>query len=216
MDDATPVADPPTSRQARRRERTRRALVSAMRALLAEKDVSEIRISEIAERADVGFGSFYNHFAAKEDAVEAVVAEVLETVSTSIIRRSTDAADPARAVAIAHREFIGLVWSDPRTARVLVHLDRAHSLFEAALVPRAREVLLEGVRTGRFDDRDVDTALIATVGATLALMRALLDGRLERGAEIDSATRLLLSLGVPRDDAVAIAAAPLSPRSDAG
>jgi len=209
VDDQTPVDDAPTSRQARRRERTRRALVTAMRELLAEKDASDIRIGEIAERADVGFGSFYNHFTSKEDAVEAVVAEVLAVVSASIIDRSTAGDDPAVAVSIAHRAFIGLVWSDPRTARVLVHLDRAHSLFEEALVPRARDVLDAGIRGGRFDDRDVDATLIATVGATLALMRALLDGRLERGAEVDSAERLLLSLGVPRDEAIAIAAVPL-------
>ncbi|MGZ5311085.1 MAG: helix-turn-helix domain-containing protein, partial [Solirubrobacterales bacterium] len=53
-------------RQQRRRERTRGRLLEAARDLFAEQGVEATTIAAIAERADVGFGSFYNHFESKD------------------------------------------------------------------------------------------------------------------------------------------------------
>lgn len=49
----------------RRRERTRNALLGAAQRFLAEGR-SAVGIQEIADAADVGFGSFCNHFESKE------------------------------------------------------------------------------------------------------------------------------------------------------
>ena len=69
----TPVRD----RHARRREQTRAKLVEAARTLFARHGVDTTRINEITDEADVGFGSFYNHFDSKEAIVEAVLAETM-------------------------------------------------------------------------------------------------------------------------------------------
>ncbi len=63
-----------TSRYTRRRQQTRDALLGAARALIAEGRASEASIQEITDRADVGFGSFYNHFDTKAE-LFAVAAE---------------------------------------------------------------------------------------------------------------------------------------------
>jgi AcrR family transcriptional regulator len=47
------------------------------RTLFARQGVENTRINEITEEADVGFGSFYNHFDSKEAIVEAVVEETV-------------------------------------------------------------------------------------------------------------------------------------------
>jgi hypothetical protein len=62
---------PPPDRQARRRERTRARLVEAAKTLFARQGVDNTRINEITDEADVGFGSFYNHFESKEAIVDA-------------------------------------------------------------------------------------------------------------------------------------------------
>src|SRR6476619_801126 len=54
-----------TSRLHRRKARTRAALVRAAQALLADGRVN-IPVAEITQAADVGLGSFYNHFQSKE------------------------------------------------------------------------------------------------------------------------------------------------------
>jgi TetR/AcrR family transcriptional regulator, transcriptional repressor for nem operon len=61
----TQPGDAPRSRQQRRKERTRAALVHAAQALLAAGK-TDVPIAEITQAADVGTGSFYNHFESKE------------------------------------------------------------------------------------------------------------------------------------------------------
>ena len=61
------------SRQERRKARTRRKLIEAAQDLLAERGTTDVSIQEITERADVGFGSFYNHFETKSELFEVAV-----------------------------------------------------------------------------------------------------------------------------------------------
>jgi AcrR family transcriptional regulator len=51
----------------RRSQRTRRALVTALMALILEKSYRRISIREILERADVGRSTFYAHYKNKDD-----------------------------------------------------------------------------------------------------------------------------------------------------
>ena len=66
------------SRLDRRKARTRQALIDAAVRLIATGRGERASIQEITEAADVGFGSFYNHFASKEELFEAASLEVLE------------------------------------------------------------------------------------------------------------------------------------------
>ena len=62
----------------RRRAKTRAALVEAAQAFLAEGQTGA-PIQKVTERADVGIGTFYNHFASKEELFEVAVREAVET-----------------------------------------------------------------------------------------------------------------------------------------
>src|SRR5581483_11124334 len=66
------MIDPTVSRVARKRLQARSRLIEAASAVIAERGVEGLRLRELADRADVGFGSFYTHFASKEELVEAV------------------------------------------------------------------------------------------------------------------------------------------------
>ena len=57
---------PRASRLDRRKARTRQALIDAAVRLIAEGRGERASIAEITEEADIGFGSFYNHFDSKE------------------------------------------------------------------------------------------------------------------------------------------------------
>src|SRR6476661_2837885 len=73
-DNTMPVMTTAPDRRARRREETRARLVEAAKALFARQGVDNTRIQEITDEADVGFGSFYNHFQSKEALIEAGLA----------------------------------------------------------------------------------------------------------------------------------------------
>ena len=194
------------TRGERRREITRRKLLDAGRALIGERGVAGLRIQEITELADVALGSFYNYFPAKEDLVEAVVAESLSSLAAATLPAEWDDADPAEVVAAANMRFVQLAGEDPEFARLVVNLVHADDLFLAATYPYARTALERGIDDGRFVVADIEVALTAIIGAALALIRELLAGRHKPGAELAFAGLVLASLGLNPREAAEVAA----------
>jgi len=62
-----------TTRTERRRRHTHDVLLNAGFEIVGERGVSGWPISDVAERADVALGSFYNHFADREDFIDALI-----------------------------------------------------------------------------------------------------------------------------------------------
>jgi AcrR family transcriptional regulator len=70
---------PGASRLDRRKARTRQALIDAAVRLIAEGRGERASIAEITEEADIGFGSFYNHFDSKEQLFGTASGELLDS-----------------------------------------------------------------------------------------------------------------------------------------
>ncbi len=193
-----------------RRQRTRAQLIEAARGLIAEHGLPGLKIADIAKRGGVALGSFYNHFASRDELVEAVVEAHLVALATSALAIG-DEADPAVVVSVATRRFVRLAYDDPDLARLAVNLnhDNARALRVAA--PFAMEALGRGIASGRFEvvDEQVSFALIG--GGTLALMHAILSG--DTGAQDHAdeafAEAALRSLGVDGEEARAVSRRPL-------
>src|SRR5260221_127335 len=125
--------------------------------------------------ADVGLGSFYNHFESKEDLVAAVIMESVAGLAETVATKLSDDQDPAEQVAFAIRRFVSLAYDDPGFAQMLVHLNHADALFATTVKPFARVVMEDGIASGRLDPPDLAVALTTTVGGALALMRGIAD-----------------------------------------
>ena len=76
---------PAAGRLDRRKARTRAALVEAAQVLLAEGRTN-VAVTTITEAADLGTGSFYNHFASKD----ALAIEALHQYQSRSVWRTTD------------------------------------------------------------------------------------------------------------------------------
>jgi AcrR family transcriptional regulator len=200
----------PVGRRDRRRERTRSRLTGAARTLIAEKGVAGLRIADITEVADVGRGSFYNYFESKDDVVEAVVSESLQTLATVALTTLPDDEDPAVRACIADRRFIRLASEDREFARLLVNLHHGDDLFIAATLPYARMTLQPGIDEGRFDITSLEVTLIMLAGSAFALIRAILNGNAPADADQAHAESILRLLGVPAGQARAISRRPLT------
>ncbi|MFI9812533.1 TetR/AcrR family transcriptional regulator [Saccharothrix variisporea] len=207
----------PATRTERRKALTRRKLIDAARRILAGDTHSTASIQDITDAADVGFGSFYNHFSSKAELFETAVSEVLEELGQLLDELSTTVDDPAVAFAqslrLATRHGISL----PETAQVLVRHGMAYIDADAGLAPRALRDIEAGVASGRFLVRDTRLALATTAGALLAVLHlslthpdAVTDATCDEAAE-----QLLRMLGVPPEEAHEIATAPL-PALDQG
>src|SRR5271167_1260922 len=115
--EAAPSAEarsaPHRDRHTRRREKTRRRLLDAARALFARQGVENTRINEITDEADVGFGSFYNHFDSKEAIAETLFADAVAAQGAAIQEITAKLEDPAEVLSAAHRHFVRLARTDP-------------------------------------------------------------------------------------------------------
>ena len=199
----------PIGRHTRRREQTRAKLIGAARTLFARQGVDNTRINEITDEADVGFGSFYNHFDSKDAIVGAVLEETVAAHGAAIDAMTQGIEDPAEVVSVAHRYFVNLARSDPDWGWLLVRLDVSHDVALAALGPFAKRDLSRGIKAGRFRVADERLALLASGGAMLAVMRGVLDGRLRRNADVLHAEGVLRLLGLSAADAAEVAGRPL-------
>lgn len=130
-----PTSAPPKNRFERRRAETRQALVRAARQILAETGDTSASIQAIAERADVGFGSFYNHFESKTELFDAAVTDALDEFGQVIDERVQGITDPAELVAAGFRLTAQMADSHPELMRILrdrglaqIHTDRGLAL----------------------------------------------------------------------------------------
>ncbi|MFJ8623190.1 TetR/AcrR family transcriptional regulator [Kitasatospora sp. NPDC093550] len=206
-----PSSAPPSNRFERRRAETRGALIRAARQILAESGDAGASIQAIAERADVGFGSFYNHFESKAELFDAAVVDALEEFGQQSDERLTGIEDPAERVAAGFRLSARMADSHPELMQVLRRRGLGYIHSDNGLARRARRDLEAGMASGRFTAADPAVALSGLGGTLLSLVelrfaRPDLDGD---KAAVDLAEMVLRMLGVPLQDAHEVARHPL-------
>lgn len=195
-------------RNSRRREQTRGRLIDAAKTLFAKQGVERTRINEITELADVGFGSFYNHFENKDAIINAVLGETAAAHAAAIVTATAEVEDPAEVISVAHRHFVRLAIADPQLAALAVELVFSNQAVVDSLRPFAREDLQRAVKAGRLDIPDVEVALHATGGALQGTIRGVLEGDLGADADVAHAALVLRMLGLPPTEADEIARRP--------
>ena len=194
----------------RRKARTRAALIRAAQTLIAEGKTN-VPILEITQAADVGMGSFYNHFETKEQLFEAAVEAVLDAYGELLDKLTADIEDPAEVFACSFRLTGRLHRREPELSQVLLNNVLRLLSADNGLAPRVRRDIAAAVDAGRFDVADLDVAVVMTAGALIGLGHLLRD-QPDRDVEetTDRVTEDLLRMfGVPRRTAVRICSLPL-------
>ncbi|MEU2632553.1 TetR/AcrR family transcriptional regulator [Kitasatospora sp. NPDC007106] len=198
----------------RRKALTRAALIAAAQGFLAEQGRTDVSIQEITEAADVGFGSFYNHFTSKDELFDAAVALTLEQHGELLESVAGDLRDPAEIFAASVRLTGRLQRTHPQIARILVRTGMPYLTSDRGLAPRAMRDLQAAADNGRLDIDDPHTSVAMVGGALLGVLH-LLETRPDLNAEHVSdqlAFRLLRMFGMTRAEALAIATGPLPPQ----
>ncbi|MGW0157869.1 TetR/AcrR family transcriptional regulator [Mycobacterium sp. NPDC003323] len=161
------MRDAPT-RTDRRKQRTRAALVDAAQRFIAEGRLNA-PILEITQAADVGMGSFYNHFESREQLFEAAVTEVLDTHGALLDVCTADLDDPAEIFAASFRLTGRMFRNRPQESQVLLANGLMLLQSDRGLAPRALRDIRAGVAAGRFRVDDPELALAVAGGALLGL-----------------------------------------------
>jgi AcrR family transcriptional regulator len=198
------------NRLERRKARTRAALIKAAQGFLAVGRPT-VPILEITQAADVGMGSFYNHFQTREELFETALEEALDLHGAALDALCEQLDDPAQVFAQSFRLTGRLHRRDPILSKVLLNNGLQLARSDKGLAPRARRDIEAAVRAGRFSVVDCELAMTVVSGAAICLGQ-LLHAQPERddGKATDQvAADLLRMLGLSREDADKVCSRPL-------
>ncbi|WMY10196.1 TetR/AcrR family transcriptional regulator [Paraburkholderia phenoliruptrix] len=211
-------------RGARRKRETRARLLDAALKLMAEKGMEGVAINEITEAADVGFGSFYNHFESKEAIYATLVESVFEEFADWLDRLTLGLSDPAEVIAVSVRYTLMRAHREPLWGQFLVREGFSSRMLDRGLGKRLLRDVQRGIVAKRFAVADPFVAFLSVGGTVLASVTAQLglaspdapnaDALTELGFSGEHlaervAAALLQSLGLKRAEAEKVAARPL-------
>lgn len=200
----------PVNRLERRKQRTRAALIQAAQAFLASGKLN-VPVLEITQAADVGMGSFYNHFDSKEELFEAAVADVLDNHGALLDQLTAGMEDPAEKFACSFRLTGRLFRQRPQESRVMLASGFSLISSDRGLAPRALRDITDAVEAGRFHVDDPRRSLAVAGGALMGIGQLLQDDPSRDDAlTADQVTEDVLRLfGLSADEAHEICQRPL-------
>ena len=198
------------NRLERRKQRTRAALIQAAQAFIGAGKLN-VPVLEITQAADVGMGSFYNHFDSKDELFAAAVNEVLDAHGGLLDQITESLDDPAETFACSFRLTGRLFRRRPQESRVLLANGVSLMSSDRGLAPRALRDIIAGARASRFRIDDPKLALAVAGGALMGLGQLLADEPDRDDAQAaDRVTEDVLRLfGMDADEAHDICQRPL-------
>ncbi len=151
----------------RRVARTRQALLQAFVALMFERTYRTISVADIAQRADVGRSTFYEHFSGKDEILLKSMAWMFATLADCVLLETPRAAlDGLIAHYWENRRLARVVFAPPIEAKLRRALAAAIEQRLAAPDPAARRI-----------------AAVRIAAAQLGLIQAWTTGELTASAE---------------------------------
>lgn len=165
-------AGKPPNRLERRKQRTRAALIKAAQGFIAAGKLN-VPVQDISQAADVGVGSFYNHFETKEQLFETAINDVLDAHGALLDTLSQTVEDPAETFARSFRLTGRLFRRRPEYTRVVLNHGLALITSDRGLGPRARRDITAAAAAGRFHVTDPEVAMAVAAGALMGLGQLL-------------------------------------------
>lgn len=204
-----PGAGDKTNRLTRTRLRTRSKLIVAARSVMGRKGYDAATINDITEEADVGFGSFYNHFQSKEEIARAVFAERAEQLAVYFASVRDSIEDIALAQSVVQRLWIELARHDPLWGWFNIHAEIALQQMNETFRDLIATDISNGNKRGRYKVEAVETAATLTISSLMSTMRMVLEGRGKDSAASEMSEFLLRMYGLPLQEAAELARRPL-------
>ncbi len=170
---ASEAANGALDAQPRRRTRTREALLSAARGLMAARSRDGFTVDDIVHTAGVAKGSFYNHFADKQALVDEVCKAIRAKEEGQIAAVNASSAEPAVRIARAMAVYARLALTFPDEARILTNVWVDALSVDSPMNTGLLHDITEGLRTGQLVTPSIEAALLTVVGQTAVLLSRL-------------------------------------------
>lgn len=205
------------TRQDKRRQETRFKLMGAALRLMSAKGPDGVAIQDITNAADVGFGSFYNHFSSKEAIFQALKDELIEHYAAALDKLGEQVMDPAEKISASARYTIRHGRTDPVWGQFVLATNFNRESLRTGLGRYLLRDVMTGIEAKRFVCHDLASLVVAVGSTILGGLMAEVTGSGQPGDPLDvpddlpekvSAT-VLVTLGLPWLEAWSIATRPL-------
>jgi AcrR family transcriptional regulator len=194
------------NRRDRRKLATRQAFLDATIALLSSRSMDALTVDEIATRADVAKGTFYNYFPDKDALERELSSYVRARMETEISRTNEGVSDPAERIARAFCCVLHFCLGAPQQAAAMMRLFPRATDPAAPINSGVRRDAAQGMTQGRIVATSEDAVVACVMGVFTAGVNRALDipaGRVRQFAQ-GLGTILLHGLGLKRAEAARI------------
>lgn len=193
----------------KKRDRTRDRLLVAAQELVLDRGLPAITINDIAARAEVAPGTFYNYFRTREEVADTIADLLQRAYHRDIDAVTAGLDDPARVFSASLRQT--LHWSAPgnRMGRMLFASGVPLARYALGVRQRAARDIQAGVDAGVFRVEDTVALQSMLGGIVIGVLMDLWLGMLPASAIPSITARCLGLLGVSTAKAQRIAAEPL-------
>jgi AcrR family transcriptional regulator len=189
----------------KKKARTRQLLLDTALEVIAEQGEG-FSVADLAVRAGVSHGTFYNYFADREELVEALVPHIVGRFAERMAMEVT-ATDPAARFARISASALDTALREPQHIRVALRLEAVQrGLLVEGPLAHLRQDLVDGYAAGRFSSPPDDGTLDVVLGTLLLAARRIAEGETRTDYRRSIVRRLLQALGVAADEAAALAA----------
>lgn len=159
-------------RLVRRKRETRVRLLDAAFRLVVTKGMDGVTIREITDTADVGFGSFYNHFDSKEGIFMALVESLFEEFADTLDGLVGGLSDPAEVIAVSVRHTLLRAYREPVWGQLLIREGLSTRALSGGLGQRLLRDTRRGIAQRRFMVADELICVVSVMGTVLAGLAA--------------------------------------------
>ena len=185
-----------------------RRLYAAALQLFAERGVTQVNVSELAQAAGVARGTVYNNLSDLDGLFYEVAAQLSSDMNERIAAMVREIEDPALRLASGIRFFIRRAHEEPHWGRFICRFAFSSALLQEIWTGQPTKDLREGLDKGRFHFQREQMASVNAllVGTVLGAVFLVLEGhKAWREAGSDAAELFLGAICVPKAEARAIA-----------
>ena len=200
-----PASPSTLTRGHKKKARTRQLLLDTAFEVIAEQG-EVFSVADLAVRAGVSHGTFYNYFADRDELVQALVPHIVAGFAERMAVEVT-VTDPAARFARISASALETAMREPLIFLVALRLDAVQrTLLVDGPLAHLHQDLVDGHAAGRFSSPPDDGTLDVVLGTLLLAARRIAEGETSAQYRRSILRRLLQALGVAADEAAALAA----------
>lgn len=208
-------ADEAQPRAQRKRLRTRALLLAAAYEEMCTVGVDDAKIKDITDRADIGFGTFYNYFDSKDHLARSVLDCVINDMGNRNDEATQDIKEgqPLLTIALSIRLMIREAINQPMWRWWALRPDLLATRMQLGFAAFGRRDMIAAIKAGSLElaDDEMSDCWRISIWLMVGVIHDIIIGDAKNDSESIATRSILRVMGASKKDAAAASSGPLPP-----